>query len=158
VTAARWPLAVLLVLAERKEADASAALSDALAEEGSCRRERDRAARSLRSHREAAEDAARGAPRAGASAGLLAARSMHLGRLRAEDGRLAATLARRAVALAAATAEVGRRRDERGAARAAVRALEESREAWRAARRRDRERAEEEAADEVVSARREGAS
>jgi hypothetical protein len=151
VTPQRWPLAILLDLAEQKEGAAAVALAEALGAEGVRRLERDLAADTLRAHRAASDDAARRGP--GCAAGLLAARALHLGRLRVEADRLAGALARREGALAAAAAEVARCMDARASARAAARALAQARDDWRAARRRERERAEEAAADEVVSAR-----
>jgi flagellar biosynthesis chaperone FliJ len=155
---ARWPLAILLELAQRKEEDAAAALGDALARVAACTREREEASGVLAAHRSAAREASRLGVCAGAAIGTLAARARHLARLGEEEERLRAALARREARIAAAEEEVARRRDERGAARAATRVLEERREAWQTARRRVRERAEEDAADEVVSARRRGGS
>jgi hypothetical protein len=152
VIPSRWPLAIVLELAERQEGAAAVALAEALGDEGACRLDREEAAEALRAHRAVLEEAV-GRGRA-CAAGLLAAQALHLARLRAVGDRLAGMLGRREAALAAATAEVARRVDERATARAAVRALEESREAWRAARRRERARAEEDERSDEVSARR----
>jgi hypothetical protein len=156
VIAPRWPLAILLDLAEQRESAAAVALADALGEEGACRLERDGAAEALRAHLVLVQEAARRGP--GCAAGLLAAQALHLARLRAAGDRLAGRLGRREAALAAAAAEVGRRLDERAAARAAVGALEETRETWRATRRRARERAEEDERSDEISARWRGES
>lgn len=148
-----WPLAPLLALASRREAEARGALGDALASAAALRAERERGREALREHRAAAEVAARRGPGPGASAASLAGRALHAARLAAEEARLAAALRRREAAVAAAAAESDRRRRALADARGAVGALEAGREAWRAARGRDRARADEDAVDEAVSAR-----
>ena len=151
--AARWPLAAVLELAERRDAAAREVLGSALAGEAHVRGERDVAAAALAGQRAGLVDAASRAPPAGPTASALLAGARHVARLREEVGRLAAALGRCEAALACASAEAARRRDAVVAARAEVRALEAHRDAWRADRSRARERAEEAEVEDLDSAR-----
>jgi hypothetical protein len=150
---ARWPLATVLRLAARREAEARAALAEALCGHDRAAAERDASAEALGAHR-AAGAAGGGGPGPGIVAGALAGRALHAACRAAEEARLAAVLRRHDAALAAAAAGAEGARAALAAARAAASTLEAGRDAWRAARARDRLRAEDDAVDEGISARR----
>lgn len=152
---ARWPLATVFALAERRELRARVELGEALAAVARRRGEEDAAREALRLHRAAAGDATSVAP---VSAGTLTAEALRRARRAEEEALQVAELRRREVEHGAARDEAERRRVALGEARAAVRALEARRQVWREARARDRACAEEEAVDEIVSARWGGAS
>ncbi len=153
---ARWGLATLHSAAVARAAVARGAVGTALAERGRVAAERDAAREALGRHREIAAEAVRRGAGPAPTGAVLATRALHAARLAGEEARLVAALRRREGAVAAAEAEVLRRREVLGGARAEVEALERRREGWRAARNRDRARAEEDAVDEAVSARRGG--